>query len=537
MTGRLTLTWANKDRALLSHGEAGYEWVDRDDPRAREVRLLDEVGRVGKVAGDATDNLLIRGDSLDALRALVHTPELAAEYRGKVKLVYIDPPFNTGQAFEHYNDSLEHSVWLGMMRERLVLIKELLSPEGSVWVHLDDAEMAYCKVLMDEIFGRQNFVATVVWQKSYTRENRTAVSTSHDSILVFAPLGQEWKLVRNSLPNSDAQLARYVNPDNDPRGPYKPTPMHAKAEKGRRQSQFYTITTPSGRLVDPPPGRCWLFTEPRYQEVLAEGRVYFGKSGDGVPTLKKFLSEVQAGLVPNTWWTHEEVGNTGTGKSEIVAMFSDQVPFSTPKPESLLARVVTVGSNAGDIVLDCFAGSGTTAAVAHKMGRRWVTVELSENTADTFTKPRLEKVVAGDDPGGITESAGWTGGGGFRDLRIASSCWQVLDSDAGLEVYRAEGIDTATLRRAVAAQLGYALIEHPVFTGVRGRSRLAVVDGVVDATAVADIAAALAEGETALVAGTSVTDDAQSTLRELNKGSRVVRIPRELFPRNGAVTR
>ncbi len=536
MTGRLTLTWANKDHALLSHGESGYEWVDRDDPRAREVRLLDEVGRVGDVTGDASDNFLIRGDSLDALRALVHTPELAAEYRGKVKLVYIDPPFNTGQAFEHYDDSLEHSVWLGMMRERLVLIKELLAPDGSVWVHLDDAEMAYCKVLMDEIFGRANYVATVMWQKSHTRENRTAISSGHEYLIVFAPLGAEWKAVRNVLPSSDEQLSRYTNPDNDPRGPWQSTPMHAKAEIGRRAEQFYTITTPAGRQVDPPRGRCWLYTRDRYEELLAENRIAFA-GGEGVPRVKKFLSEVQAGLVPNSFWLHNEVGTTGTGKAEIVSLFSDATPFSTPKPEKLIERVVHIGSNVGDIVLDCFAGSGTTAAVAHKMGRRWVTVELSENTADTFTKPRLEKVVAGDDPGGITESAGWTGGGGFRDLRIASSCWQVLDSDAGLEVYRAEGIDTATLRRAVAAQLGYALIEHPVFTGVRGRSRLAVVDGVVDATAVADIAAALAEGETALVAGTSVTDDAQSALRDLNKGSRILRIPRDLFSRTGAVTR
>lgn len=217
MTGRLTLTWANKDRALLSHGEAGYEWVDRDDPRAREVRLLDEVGRVGKVAGDATDNLLIRGDSLDALRALVHTPELAAEYRGKVKLVYIDPPFNTGQAFEHYNDSLEHSVWLGMMRERLVLIKELLSPEGSVWVHLDDAEMAYCKMLMDEIFGRQNFVATVIWEKADSpRNDATEFSTRHDSVLVFKK-SEAFRLAR--LPAGDS-AAHYKNVDSEGRRYY-----------------------------------------------------------------------------------------------------------------------------------------------------------------------------------------------------------------------------------------------------------------------------------------------------------------------------
>lgn len=231
MTGRLTLSWANKDKALLSHGESGYEWVERDDPRAREVRLLDEVGRVGDAAEprrlrdsaaphhrwlrdsaapnrletSLRDNLLIRGDSLDALRALVRTPEYAAQYRGKVKLVYIDPPFNTGQAFEHYDDSLEHSVWLGMMRERLVLIRELLAPDGSVWVHLDDAEMAYCRVLMDEVFGRQNFVATVVWQKLYAPDNRTDVSAIQDYILLYANLGGRAR-TRSRLPSALRRL-------------------------------------------------------------------------------------------------------------------------------------------------------------------------------------------------------------------------------------------------------------------------------------------------------------------------------------------
>lgn len=540
MTGRLTLSWANKDKALLSLGESGcYEWVERDDPRVREVRLLDEVGRVGDAGGASTDNLLIRGDSVDALRALVHTPEYAAQYRGKVKLVYIDPPFNTGQAFEHYDDSLEHSVWLGMMRERLVLIRELLAPDGSVWVHLDDAEMAYCRVLMDEVFGRRAFVATVLWQKSHTRENRTAISSGHEYVHVYAPAGPEWKSIRNVLPSSQEQLDRYTNPDDDPRGPWQSTPMHAKAEKGRRAEQFFTITTPSGRVVDPPPGRCWLFTRERYVELLADNRISFA-NGEGVPRVKKFLSEVQAGLVPNSWWTHSEVGTTGTGKAEIVALFNQETPFSTPKPERLLERVIHIGSNPGDIVLDCFAGSGTTAAVAHKMGRRWVTVELSESTTDTFTKPRLEKVVAGEDPGGITESAGWTGGGGFRDLRVAASVWEVMDDAFGVSVFQAEGVTDERLGRAVAAQLGYALTEPSradgaSFVGVKGRSRLAVAPGVVDAITVADLVSALGEGETVLIAALSNTDDAETTLRELSPGSRILRMPSKLFPKTSRV--
>lgn len=536
MSGRLTLDWANKDRVLVSHGESGYEWVDPDDPRATEVRLLDECGRVGEVTGAASDNLLIRGDSAHALRALVRTPEYADEYRGKVKLVYIDPPFNTGQAFEHYDDALEHSVWLGMMRERLLLVRELLAPDGSVWVHLDDAEMAYCKVLMDEIFGRSNFVATVVWQKSYTRENRTAISASHDSILVFSPLGDDWKGVRSALPNSDAQIARYVNPDSDPRGPYKPTPMHAKAEKGRRREQFYTIVTPSGRQMDPPPGRCWLFTEPRYKEMLKAGRIYFGRNGDGVPTLKKFLNEVQAGLVPNTWWIHEEVGNTGTGKAELIALFPGQTPFSTPKPERLLERIIHIGSNPGDIVLDCFAGSGTTAAVAHKMGRRWVTAEVSESTVDTFTAPRLTKVVNGEDPGGVTASTGWAGGGGYRELRVAPSTFQATATPEYSAITLDMRLDDRVLSRSVAAQLGYRLDpSRPPFVATLGRSRLAVIRGVVDEVVIGDLLGALDDDETAIVAGTLFMSDAASVLRTYRKGSRILRLPSGLFPAGGVV--
>lgn len=539
MTGRLTLTWANKDRALLSHGESGYEWVDRDDPRAREVRLLDEVGRVGEVSGDASDNLLIRGDSLDALRALVQTPELAAEYRGKVKLVYIDPPFNTGQAFEHYDDSLEHSVWLGMMRERLVLIKELLSPEGSVWVHLDDAEMAYCKVLMDEIFGRQNFVATVIWEKTDSpRMDAQRFSSAHDSILVFAktslwsPNRDERDVDPREFPHIDEFGRRYNRRELRKWG--------SGSLRSDRPTMWYPIAAPDGSVAWPirPDGREGRWRWKQSQVLANPERIdWIERDGSLQPYVKSFAEDGKKPLPPKTLWPIGLVGGNPAARDELKALFPGIEPFSTPKPERLLERVIHIGSNRGDIVLDCFAGSGTTAAVAHKMGRRWVTAELNENTADTFTMPRLEKVVAGVDPGGITEAAGWAGGGGFRDMRIAHSAWQVLDSDAGLEVYRAEGADAATLRRAVASQLGYALIEHPVFTGARGRSRLAVVDGVVDATAVADIAAALAEGETALVAGASVTDDAQTTMRELNKGSRVLRIPRELFPRTAAVTR
>lgn len=531
MTGRLTLSWANKDMALLSDGAAGYEWVDRDDPRAREVRLLDEIGRVGELAGDASDNLLIRGDSMDALRALVHSPEYAAEYRGKVKLIYIDPPFNTGQAFEHYDDSLEHSVWLGMMRERLVLIRELLAPDGSVWVHLDDVEMAYCKVLMDEVFGRANFVATVVWQKRYSRENRSAIGTVHDSILVYSQLGPDWKRVRNRLPREGAK--EYRNPNNDPRGPWRIVPFTAQ---GFRPNQMYVIAAPNGKKHLPPKGRCWGMIEDNFLKLQAEGRIRFGSDGKGQPGVLRYFDEDQ-GLVPWTWWPHDEVGHNDESKKEMLGLFSDDEAFSTPKPERLLERVIHIASNPGDIVLDAFAGSGTTAAVAHKMGRRWVTVELSENTADTFTGPRLTKVVNGEDPGGITGSAGWGGGGGFRDLRVAASVWDVIVDKYGTVALAAEGVTREQLGRAVAAQLGFMPIEHDAFVGAKGRSRLAVLEGVADSVAVHDIVSALAEGETAVIAALAATDDAAVTLRDLSRGSRLVKLPIDLFPPTSAVTR
>jgi adenine-specific DNA-methyltransferase len=418
-----------------------------------------------------------------------------------------------------------------MMRERLEAIRDLLAPDGSVWVHLDDAEMAYCKVLMDEVFGRSAYVATIRWQKSYTRENRTAISVSDDAIAVYSPMGTDWKAVRNPLPNSDAQLGRYINPDHDPRGPYKPTPMHAKAEKGRRSAQFYTIVTPSGRKVDPPPGRCWLFTEPRYHEVLADGRIYFGRDGSGVPTVKKFLSEVQGGLVPNSWWTHEEVGTTGTAKAEIAALIPGVIPFSTPKPERLLERVIHIGSNPDDIVLDTFAGSGTTAAVAHKMGRRWVTIEQQESTVDTFTRPRLERVVAGSDPGGITPSAGWEGGGGFAELRVAPPVVDVIDRGQGIATVVDLEAEPGRLERSVAAQLGYRVDVNPAapgaprLIGTKGRSRLAVVRGIADEGLVASLVSQLADDELLVIAAPMIAPGAREALRMAVPGGRIIRYP------------
>ncbi|MBO9577349.1 MAG: site-specific DNA-methyltransferase [Microbacteriaceae bacterium] len=534
MSGRLTLTWANKDQALVSTIDGGYQWVDPADPRAAEIRLLDPVSTHGETAGD---NLLIRGDGLHAMRSLARIPEYAGRYRGKVKLVYIDPPFNTGQAFEHYDDSFEHSVWLGMMRERLVAIRDLLAPDGSVWVHLDYTEVHYAKVLMDEVFGRANFIGDVVWQKVHARDNRTDLSISHDTVLVYAADRVGWRFVRNLLDRTEDQAAAYANPDDDPRGPWTSSDMSGKAGPGRRKEQFYTVVSPAGVSFDPAAGRCWIYTQDRYEEVLADGRIWFGANGKAMPRVKRFLAEVQGGVVPDTWWTYEQVGNNQDAKREIKAMFEgEDTPFATPKPERLIERVIHIGSNPGDIVLDAFAGSGTTAAVAHKMRRRWVTIEQQASTVDAFTRPRLVKVVDGADPGGITESAGWTGGGGFTELRVAPPTFAEAPAEYGGGPVVVANLPEGQLPRAVAAALEFELEERGPFIGRKGRTRLAVVEGLLDDTVVDDLTSALAEGESVQVAAISFLPEARERLQQRVHGASVRRIPDDLF-RRSTVTR
>ena len=399
-----TLDWLNRAHAFTTAAQVPY-------------RLLESVSTHGEPAS-AQGNLLIQGDNLEALKALLPF------YRGQVKCIFIDPPYNTKSASEHYDDNLEHSQWLSMMLPRLQLLRDLLSEDGSIWVTIDDNEGHYLKVLMDEVFGRRNFVANIFWQKTHTRENRTDISAVHDHLMVVAKNRDGWKEVRNLLPSSDEQLERFTNPDNDPRGVWASLPAHAKAEKGRREAQFFTITTPSGRKIDPPPGRCWLYTEPRFLEMVQDGRIWFGGDGKNAPRVKKFLSEVQAGLVPSTFWLHQEVGSNGRAKSELVALFPGETPFSTPKPEALIQRIIHIATNPNDLVLDSFLGSGTTAAVAHKMGRRWVGIGMGEHAA-THCLPRLQKVIDGEQ-GGISQAVNWQGGGGFRFMRLGAP---IFDAD------------------------------------------------------------------------------------------------------------
>lgn len=394
-------------------------WIGKEHRPKLEPRILIEDPTKSHHAkqrvteNDLFDNRLIFGDNLLALKALEQG------FAGKVKCIFIDPPYNTNSAFTHYDDGVEHSIWLSLMRDRLELLQRLLTEDGSLWITIDDNESPYLRVLCDEVFGRTSFVATVVWQKVYTPDARASISRAQDYIHIYAKDPFRWKLVRNLTERNAVQLKRYKNPDKDPRGPWKPGDSTVQAGHGT-SAQFYGLTLPSKKVVSPPSGRCWLYTRSRYEELLSNNRIWFGAKGNGKPQIKQFLSEVQAGVVPSTWWPYNEVGHNQEAKQEIVNLFPDQEPFATPKPERLLERIIHIASNRGDLILDSFLGSGTTAAVAHKMGRRWIGIELGGH-CHTLCLPRLIKVVDGTDPGGITEKAEWKGGGGFRYYRLAPS--------------------------------------------------------------------------------------------------------------------
>ncbi|MFX4270739.1 site-specific DNA-methyltransferase [Propionibacteriaceae bacterium Y1685] len=400
--GRLELTWMGKDSALIpvEDGKYDYAWVDPTDPRAREVKSIEVLEQVGEVEGPtgANENLLIIGDSGDALRSLGTIPEYHDKYAGKVKLVYIDPPFNTEQTFEHYADQLEHSIWLTMMRDRIRDIKPLLAEDASVWVHLDDAEVHRMRVLLDEEFGPENFISEVIWQKVYTVKNSAKhFSKDHDTILVYAAKKADWK--RNRLPRTAAMDARYSNPDNDPRGPWKAKPLQANKPYSKGT---YQVTTPGGKVIEgPPPGTYWRISLEELRRLNQDGQVWWGRDGKGSPNTKTYLGVVE-GKIPQTIWSYKDAGHNDQAKSEVQALVPGRAPFATPKPEKLLRRVIEIATRPGDLVLDAFAGSGTTAAVAHKLGRRWLAIELQAETVEHFTAPRLRKVALGKDMGGIS---------------------------------------------------------------------------------------------------------------------------------------
>ncbi|MCL5823480.1 site-specific DNA-methyltransferase [Neisseria meningitidis] len=382
-------------------------WIGKHKRPKLEARILledPEKSYHAKVRSEAAafDNRLIFGDNLLALKALEQ------EFTGKVKCVFIDPPYNTGSAFAHYDDGLEHSIWLGLMRDRLEIIKRLLSDDGSLWITIDDNEAHYLKVLCDEVFGRGNFIANIVWNHRKSVQSDIVISLSHNHLLVFAK--SKDKVTLNRLQLVDAE--KYSNPDNDPRGLWYATPFDAP---NIRPNLTYPITNPNtGEEYLPPKGRCWRTTQEEYLKALADNRIVFGKTGKSKPQMKRFLSEAQSkGSSVKTWW--DDAGTATEGTKELQKMNFD---FDTPKPERLLEKVLQIATNPGDLVLDSFAGSGTTGAVAHKMRRRWIMVELGEH-CHTHIIPRLQKVIDGKDQGGISKAVNWQGGGGFHYFRLA----------------------------------------------------------------------------------------------------------------------
>lgn len=394
-------------------------WLTRDeDVRAAEkvpYRLLEKMPELGYGDREA-GNMLIQGDNLEALKALL------PYYAGQVKCIYIDPPYNTGSAFEHYDDNLEHSQWLAMMWPRLELLRELLSEDGSIWVSIDDDEAHYMKVMLDEVFFRKNFIVNALWQKRTSPDGRIHMGDAHDHILVYG--SQSARSTFNDLNLNEEQAKAYKNPDGDPKGPWVSTDFTAQ---GYRPNQMYTIKTPGGSKYSPPDGRCWGNIEPNFDRFLAEGRMWFGKDGKGRPRIKNYLADAN-GVKSWSWWTNKEVGHNQEAKKEINALFGATNAFDTPKPERLIERVLQIATNPGDIILDSFLGSGTTGAVAQKMGRRYIGIEMGEQ-AVSHCVPRIQKVTDGEQ-GGISKAQNWQGGGGYRFYRLGPP---VFDEDGSIQ--------------------------------------------------------------------------------------------------------
>lgn len=574
------------------------------------------------------------------LEALTRVPELADKYLGKIKCVYIDPPFNTAQTFAHYEDNLEHSVWLTMMRDRLIHLRELLSDDGSIWVHLDDVENHRMRVLMDEVFGADNFQAEIVWEKADSpRNNITGISSDHDVILVYS---KSDSVALNRMPRTAADNVRFQNPDGDKTGVWfsdNRTAPHSVGPSGVQMPALFGIEHPlTGKVLYPARGRQWCFNQDRVLAALRQYAPYEPIAPDmeireqctglrseqlrgdvcdlRIPAQVHTRAQEQAyarigagnwpeffvtdesfgrksyppeqGQPPRTWWSNGNVGHNREAKSEIKALFKGIIPFSTPKPERLLERIIHIATNPGDIVLDAFAGSGTTAAVAQKMGRRWVTCELVEDTFTRFTLPRLEKVIRGEDMGGISTTKGervdatcdglpegmtpdegqkltsllnkalrdhdelkkdpaiktikrlvktknfgdiinWRGGGGFTVAHLAPPCY-TYDPKVGHTTLTAAATGD-TLVASVAANLGFHLTkDDPHFDGRRGNEHLAVIEGVLTEKKVNDLMAHVPDKHSILFAATVIGDGVAEVIRSYKNGSRALHVPLDMFP-------
>jgi site-specific DNA-methyltransferase (adenine-specific)/adenine-specific DNA-methyltransferase len=393
-----TLNWIGKEAVVKHHKDVPF-------------RLLEPVSTLSCGPADS-GNLIVQGDNLHALKALL------PRYAGQVKCIYIDPPYNTGNEGWAYNDNVNspeirkwlgevvgkegetldrHDRWLCMMYPRLVLLRQFLREDGAIFVSIDDNEIGNLRLLMDEIFGRKQFVACNVWQKRYSRENRGAIGDVHEYLVVYAMNPDKFQGVRNRIPIDAKQAGVYKNPNNDPQGRWRGIPMTAQ---GYRPNQMYKIETPSGKVVEPPEGRCWSTIESEFLKLKSEGRIYFGKNGDSQPNVIRYLSEVE-GFVPWTWWPHDEVGHTDEARKEVQSIFGTQTAFDTPKPPRLIQRVIQISTKPDDLILDSFAGSATTAHAILKQNaedggnRRFILVEIDENIAKNVTAERVRRVVEG----------------------------------------------------------------------------------------------------------------------------------------------
>ncbi|MBY6207477.1 MULTISPECIES: site-specific DNA-methyltransferase [Halomonas] len=355
-------------------------------------------------------NLVIHGDNLSVMESLLTVYECA------VKCIYIDPPYNNGEIFTHYSDRMSHDEWISSLKKRAEIVRRLLAEDGSFWVSIDDGGMHYLKVAFDEVFGRENFVSTIAWEHRTTRENRKVLSSNHEYILLYAKNYSAFKNARNKLPLTEEVLSRYKNPDNDPRGPWQSVSANVQAGHATA-SQFYEIVGPTGKVHTPPAGRCWIYSKEKMEFEISQNNIWFGRSGAGVPRVKKFLTSESAGagLTPSTLWLADEVGTTDHAKKHLKKIFDCKIPFDTPKPESLIKRILHISTNPGDLVLDAYLGSGTTASVAHKMKRKYIGIENGEH-AMSYCAQRLKAVIEGESLG-ISKDVGWSGGGGFTFLK------------------------------------------------------------------------------------------------------------------------
>jgi len=475
---------------------------------------------------DTTENLIIEGDNLEVLKLLQKA------YLGKIKMIYIDPPYNTGNDFiypDNYTESLQtyleytgqvdsegrrfgtntdaegrfHSKWLNMMYPRLFLARNLLKQDGAIFVTIDDTEVANLRKLMDEIWGEENFVATVAWQKVFAKKNKALISGSHDHILIYARSLEDWS--RNLLPRDEQQSAAFKNPDNDPRGKWQSVAFSVQSEDSeRRQAYRYEITLPSGRKVPPPTGRHWNGLPDRYQELLADKRIWFGSDGDGLPRVKLFLTDVQEGIVPDTWWSHEDAGNNQEAKKEILELFGDVEPYSTPKPTKLVMRMLEIATDKGDVVLDFFAGSGTTAHGVLQLNKRdsgsrkFILVQLPEPTGRSdystiaeITKERVRRVIKklnGDDAGNLGLDAKREDRG-FRAFRLDESNFRPWNAETPkdtevlakqLELHVAhirEGRTSDDLLYEILLKSGFSLTTPVEALQLAGKAVYSVADG------------------------------------------------------------